>query len=212
MAFNPNVTILINGKALELPKWIKEHPPELIARMSGAHDPVTYDDYNIMGAIWEDKNGSGEIRMYKDGNWVETYTFEPRQCTGYFNLNVLGTNSSRTEILRDKKWKELLEKILRQVSKFPRLEDESSDKGLTKNLTELAKRALMDILPKSPTAFGADPHKTKIETIGQKGTVETGYTISSKAPDPDRIINKRKPHKRNNANQSRIVYNENGYQ
>jgi hypothetical protein len=210
MAFNPNVTVLLNGKAIELPKWIKEHPPEFIARMSGARDPATIDDYNIMGAIWEDKNGSGEIRIYKDGNYVETYTFESRQCTGYLNLNILATNSTRKAILRDKRWKELTEKIVRQVSKFPKLEDESTDKGLTKNLTELAKRALMDILPKSPTAFGADQKKTKVEAIGLKGTDTIGYRITTTAPDPDRTINKRKPHKRNNANQSRVNCDVNG--
>ena len=123
MAFNPNVTVLINQKALELPKWIKDHPPELIARMSGARDPATMDDYNIMGAIWEDSSKSGQIRIYVDGNFVEEYAFEGRQCFGYINLNILGVNSPRNAVLRDKRWKELVQKNTKrsqQISKTRR--------------------------------------------------------------------------------------------
>ena len=84
------------------------------------------------------------------------------------------------------------------------------DSGLTKSLTDLAKLALMDVLPKSPTAFGGKQNNAKSDAIGQKGTETIGYVLSNSTPDPTRIPKKRKPHKRDNSHQSMVTLDANG--
>jgi hypothetical protein len=104
LAMRPEVEVFINENRLELPKWIQDHPPKFIQRMSGAKTPEDYEKYDITGAIWGDENGTGETRLYVDGQLVQSFTFEARECTGYLNLNLLNVSSSRREILQDKIW------------------------------------------------------------------------------------------------------------
>jgi hypothetical protein len=207
LAQNPKVTTIINGRELELPKWIKEHPPKFIQRMSGCPDPEVQDDYNIVGAIWKDPDGTGEIRIYVDGNWVVTHVFEARQCRGYINLNILGVTSSRKEIQTGKTWNELKEKMLREVSIYKKVTSDEEDSKITKSMSQMLKKGLMDLLPLVPTALGSEKNTTKIETTGNpKGTEIAGYKVSN-PPDPNRvIIPRKKGGKHDMTNQTRVGF------
>ena len=192
MADNPNVSVLINGKELELPKWIKDHPPKFIQRMSGCRDPELQEDYNITGAIWADSTKAGEIDVYVDGNLVQTVVFDTRQCQGYVNLNILKVISNRKAIIQDKVFNEFKEKMLREISVFPRITSDA-DKELSKSIPQMIKEALVDLLPKMPTAAGPENNKTKEITTGDpNGKEVTGYPITENPPDPNRVKEERK--------------------
>jgi Histidine kinase-, DNA gyrase B-, and HSP90-like ATPase len=200
LAENPNCIVEINGTKVELPKWIREHPPKLIQRLPG--------EFNIRGALWEDKDGAGEIRIYKDGQWVENHTFEARQCSGYFNIDnceAFRVNAPRTQIMRDAFWTDLSKRMLKEVSRFPKLTSDKENTSVSRVIPQMVKDALQDILKKAPTAFGGNPKATKILSTGDiHGVGVIGYRFTPTEPDPDREIKKRKKHMRNNANQQQI--------
>lgn len=199
MAENPNVKTFINGRELELPKWMRDHRPRFIKRMSGEHD--------IRGNIWKDENGSGDIRLYINGNFVEIYNFEPRQCSGYVNCDVLNTVTGRTGLIKDKMWQEFKAKMLQELAHFPKIAEDPNDEKLSRTIPELIKMALLPLLPLVPTAHGSNPNQTKQpKEMDPNGTGETAYPVG-KDLDPNRTIIIRKPHPRDPRHQRQMGAN-----
>lgn len=178
----PKITFLINGKTITPMQYILDHPPHFIQRMnSGA---------NIRGNIWKDEEGNGHIKVFQDGYLVETYSPEPRQCTGYVECNSLPTDAGRTKFLKDNKiWDEFKIRLTRECAKFPRISPEIQDRDNVLRVVDLATKIL--ILPKAPTASGKITDYQKVESTGDmEGDDTVGYE-THKEPDPNRVVTPR---------------------
>ena len=173
------IDFYVNSTKVIPHSYISEHPPKLLQRMQGGSD--------IRGNIWFDEKGNGNIKVFQDGYLVEFVGTEFRQCTGYVECNTLPTDAGRTRYLKDNQiWTEFKLRLVREVSKFPKIATESQDIKNQIRIKDLALKVLN--LDKSPTAYGGAKELTKVETIGDKnGTDVTGYPISPE-PDPNREI------------------------
>jgi hypothetical protein len=135
---------------------------------------------------------------------VEVIQFEPRQCSGYLEINVLETNAGRTGFVKDNElWNEFKRRIERQLIQFPRIQQEAQDEKHVRKVLDLAQKVL--ILNKVPTAVGGVKEVTKVETSGDRhGSEVVGYPVSPE-PDPDRfIIHREGTDTRNLENQTRV--------
>lgn len=204
LAERPEVDVIINNDRLELPKWIRDHPPRFIQRMSGATKPEEYDRYDIRGAVWADENGSGEIKLYVDGNLVQTFIFQARQCAGYLNLNLLKVTSARNKIIQDKAWREFKEKVLRLISQFPKVRNDKEDKSLPKSVHQMMNVMLGKLIPPVP-CNPANKKSTKIDGTGDpEGFGTIGYRTTTEPPDPNREKETRIFRGRDKANQTQV--------
>ncbi len=195
LANNLNAVIYVNDKKLDLPDWIKKHPPRKIQRMTGGHD--------ITGNIWEDPKGTGELRIYVNGQYVESKILEPRQCTGYINYDFLNVVSSRTEVIKDRVWNELKDRILQEICRFPRIQD-VGDKQIPKSVKDMVKQALLPMLKAMPKPLAPNAKPNKIDGIGDRhGVGVIGYA-TSEPPNPDREIIPREHHTRDNTHQHEV--------
>jgi hypothetical protein len=191
-----SITTIVDGKEVIPPVWIEDHPPKLIQRMTGGH--------NIRGNLWFDEKGNGRIKIFQNGYMVEVIQFEPRQCSGYLEINVLETNAGRTGFVKDNElWNEFKRRIERQLIQFPRIQQEAQDEKYVRKVLDLAQKVL--ILNKVPTAVGGVKEVTKVETFGDRhGSEVVGYPVSPE-PDPDRfIIHREGTDTRNLENQTRV--------
>lgn len=191
-----SITIIVDGKEVNPPNWIEEHPPKLIQRMTGGHD--------IRGSLWFDEKGSGRIKVFQNGYMVEAIQFDPRQCSGYLEINALETNAGRTGFVKDSKpWNEFKQRVQRHLIQFPCIQQEAQDEKHVRKVLDLAQKIL--ILNKVPTAVGGASEATKVPTSGNKhGSEIVGYPVSPK-PDPKRIIIHRTgTDTRNLENQTRV--------
>lgn len=178
------------------PQWIIDHPPRLLQRMMGGAD--------IRGNIWYDEKGNGNIRGFQDGYLVEFVGTEFRQCTGYVECNALQTDAGRIKFLKDNRmWNDFKERMVREVSKFPKIAQESQDEKNVLKVRELALQILD--LKRSPTAYGSTNDFEKILTTGGRGGDEViGYPVSGEDPDPNRERIEREEHTRDNDHQTTI--------
>jgi Histidine kinase-, DNA gyrase B-, and HSP90-like ATPase len=161
MARNPHLNIIIQNKNIELPNWIKEHPERHIANLKGG--------YPISGAIWKDERGEGEIKIFVDGHFIETIAFDNRQAIGYVNCDMLVANEARTAIIRNnEQYKEFKQKILTQISKFPRSGEPI--KNTSKDTKDLIGDALRDVIPKFAVHNNGNAHTE--ESIGDPITIK----------------------------------------
>ena len=190
------VTTIVNGKTVSPPAWIEAHPPRFLQRMRGSHE--------IRGNLWFDEKGNGRIKIFQDGYLVEETPIEPRQCSGYLEINILETNAGRTRFGKDNElWNDFKRRVQKLMQVFPRIQQEAQDEKHVKKVLDIAYDVL--IFNKAPTAFGGSKEVTKIETTGDRHDSEiVGYPVSPE-PDPDRnIIQLTDTYTRNPENQTRI--------
>jgi hypothetical protein len=190
-----SVTTVVDGKTVNPPAWLEAHPPRFVQRMRGGHD--------IRGNVWFDEKGSGRIKIYQDGYLVEEVQFEPRQCSGYLEINILETNAGRTRFGKDNElWNDFKHRVQNLLQVFPRIQEEAQDEKHIKKVLDIAQSVL--ILNKVPTAFGGSKDVTKVRLTGDRqGSEMVGYPVSPE-PDPGRNIIQRPTHTRNPTNQTRV--------
>jgi hypothetical protein len=187
MIENPDIKVISDGIRVVPPDWIVRNPPKLLFRLKGGID--------VRGAIWEDPKGNGEISVYKDGYKVEEITWAPRQCKGYLECKEIKTNASRTAIIRgqDSMWKDLNEKVLREMSRFKLTTPQEEDFKQTKKIQDLLIQKLADALKRTTTALGSTTGllKEPIDRAKLEGLGVTGYPVTKEPPAEDRTIIKR---------------------
>jgi hypothetical protein len=181
---NSKIKVISDGIEVVPPDYIVKHPPRLLFRLKGGHD--------VHGNIWQDPEGNGNIEGFQDGYKIETIVWQPRQCLGYFQCNDLNTTAGRLGFVRTGElWKDLTEKMLREIAKYPMITSDIKDEKQLEKTKDIIIKALGDTLKKTATAIGSKMANTKEVAAGNRdGTGETGYPEPGE-PDPNREVTKR---------------------
>ena len=141
LAENPDLQIIIDGKRVRAPDWIKNHPPELLF--------TTSKGYEVRGAIWADTKGNGNITYFR-GHRVLERLVDPRQCTGYLECWELKPDTPRVSFELDDTWVEIDSFLRQRLRQFPNIKDDPTHKKQLQNTTDMATAMLQDMIPQTP--------------------------------------------------------------
>lgn len=174
---NPKVRVYVDEKEVEMPQWIREHPPQLMAVSS---DGVRKHD--IRGRIWEDPQGNGRINVYQDGYLVEALQIDARKVKGYIEHNGPPTNNERTAFVSSPQLSEMKQWLKTQMVAYPRTDTPVIDKREKDTAIEVGLAVLGKYLANFTSPGGlTQVTKSITTTTDPKGNDLIGYQFNPEA-------------------------------